>query len=65
MFVGCLNVSMPKGIPQAEAAREIKYDLGIRAALAARRDYWWSQLHERLCLKANVEANLQCFAFEG
>jgi hypothetical protein len=54
VLVSRVNVSMPKGIAQAELAREIEYDLRIGTALAARRDYGLSQLHERLRL--NTEA---------
>jgi hypothetical protein len=59
-----LDVAVPEVRAEAQARREVEHDLQVRAGLAAWRYERLSQLHERLCLLAVLEADLQCLGFE-
>src|SRR5437660_9162078 len=57
--LGRLDVTMPEAVGETETTGEIEHDLGIPARLAAWLDHALPQLHERLRLRADVEADLE------
>jgi len=64
MAVGGIDVAVPELLGKAEADGEVEDDVGIRARLAGRRNDRRAELDQRLCLGADLEADLQCLAFE-
>src|SRR6516164_11615812 len=63
--VGGIDIAIPELRTEAEPLGQTEDDVGVGTRLAARRHDGRTKLDQRLCLRADVEANLQGLALEG
>ena len=63
--VGRLDVTIPEMGTVPKAAGQVEHDLGVGAGLATWLGHPLPQLHQRLRLRADLEADLEGLALEG